>query len=231
MNPFKESSIRISQEATEQSFYMGYPLKGKETISAAQIDYLKHKLQDRNDIKPNAKDRMCFTLDLLMGLTENRSRMDIVDIGCNTGIFTRILAQGGNYVLGLDISPRKIEVAGREIKRLGNSIRFDVADATKDIHRYAAPASVDVCLCTEVLEHVPNYGDVIAQMGSIVKPGGWMLITVPNEGKVHDPGHINIFTPESLQSNLEAYGEVNFHTPPDTHPYLNNWLFATVQRK
>ena len=40
--------------------------------------------------------------------------------------------------------------------------------------------SQDLVICSEVLEHVPNFKDVLKECYRILKPGAVMLISVPN---------------------------------------------------
>ncbi|NKB87449.1 MAG: methyltransferase domain-containing protein [Acidobacteria bacterium] len=45
-------------------------------------------------------------------------------------------------------------------------------------------ASFDVVICTEVLEHVVDPAEVIADIREVVKPGGLVVITIPNDGLI-----------------------------------------------
>ena len=48
-----------------------------------------------------------------------------------------------------------------------------------------ADARIDAVLCTEVLEHVPNPAQVIAEIGRVLKPGGRFLLTAPQVSGAH----------------------------------------------
>jgi ubiquinone/menaquinone biosynthesis C-methylase UbiE len=51
-------------------------------------------------------------------------------------------------------------------------------------------ASFDVILCTEVLEHVSNPIDVLAEFGRILVPGGRLILTAPLGSGIHqEPYH------------------------------------------
>jgi SAM-dependent methyltransferase len=45
--------------------------------------------------------------------------------------------------------------------------------------------SADVILCTEVLEHVPNPHQVVAELARLLKPGGSLYVSVPFSGREH----------------------------------------------
>lgn len=209
----------------------GSPITGRTVIKTHEIDYLRERLQQRNDINSHMKDRLAFTLGLLMGICGNRIGMEVVDVGCNTGIFTKTLARAGNRVVGLDINTKKIRIARKETQKLRNHIQFEAADATTDVEKHVAPASMDLALCTEVLEHVPNYQRVVEQIMTTLKPGGIFLLTVPKEGRVRDPGHINIFTKDTIIHLLSEYGEVAFHETPPEVSHLDRWFFISVRKQ
>jgi SAM-dependent methyltransferase len=51
-------------------------------------------------------------------------------------------------------------------------------------------ASIDVVLCTEVLEHVPEPVAVVAEFGRILAPGGRLILTAPLGSGIHqEPYH------------------------------------------
>ncbi|MGH7934334.1 MAG: class I SAM-dependent methyltransferase [Candidatus Binataceae bacterium] len=59
-----------------------------------------------------------------------------------------------------------------------------------------AMSTFDLVLCTEVLEHVEDDGRALDEMRRVLRPGGWLLITVPTPPAVYDPAHVR-----------EGYGE------------------------
>jgi len=85
--------------------------------------------------------------------------------------------------------------------------------AVGDIAKTAyADASFDVITCTEVIEHVPEYNEVFLEFRRLLRPGGRLIITFPNETlwtaarvlllrrpfRVAD--HVNSFTPKRIAS-------------------------------
>jgi SAM-dependent methyltransferase len=48
----------------------------------------------------------------------------------------------------------------------------------------------DLVLCTEVLEHVAEDDQGLDELARILKPGGWLLITVPTPPALPDPNHV-----------------------------------------
>ena len=67
--------------------------------------------------------------------------------------------------------------------------------------------SVDVVLCTEALEHVPEPAVFLAEAYRCLKPGGRLLLTVPFAARWHFiPHDYWRFTPSGLQRQLSAAG-------------------------
>ena len=56
-------------------------------------------------------------------------------------------------------------------------------DVVSDIaHMPMADRSVDAIMCTEVLEHIPDPQAALREFGRLVKPGGYLLVSVPIMG-------------------------------------------------
>jgi FkbM family methyltransferase len=65
-----------------------------------------------------------------------------------------------------------------EGEKLGGGSEYGEIDYVSDIvHLPLNDGSVDVVLCTEVLEHVPNPTEALKELIRIVKPGGQMILT------------------------------------------------------
>src|SRR5437868_5595448 len=77
---------------------------------------------------------------------------DILEIGCGTGLNTRYLAEQGHSVLALDFSPGMLAQAHANVP--APNVRF----AQQDIRTpWGLPdASVDLAVCTLVLEHIED---------------------------------------------------------------------------
>ncbi|MEO5365083.1 MAG: class I SAM-dependent methyltransferase [Magnetococcus sp. WYHC-3] len=57
----------------------------------------------------------------------------------------------------------------------------------------------DAVILTQVLEHVPDPGAVLGELGRVLAPGGRLLVTVPLNGPLHgEPWHYYHFTHHAL---------------------------------
>jgi SAM-dependent methyltransferase len=69
------------------------------------------------------------------------------------------------------------------------------------------PQSVDLILCTEVLEHIVEHEQALDEMARIIVHGGWLLITVPTPPAVPDANHAREgYRPEELAGMLQKRG-------------------------
>ena len=99
------------------------------------------------------------------------SECDALEIGCETGNFSRMLAQRFHQVLALDLSPRMIELA-KEKSRQYSNINFQVADVMTQMfstEQFGCIASI------ATLHHLP-LEPILLKMKNALKPGGTLLI-------------------------------------------------------
>ena len=83
--------------------------------------------------------------------------------------------------------------------------------------------SFDVVLASEILEHVPEIDQAVAELVRITAPGGILAITVPrwlpericwalsDEYHANEGGHIRIFKADELQAKVEGHGLTTTH--------------------
>ncbi len=91
----------------------------------------------------------------------------ILDVGAGRGDFAAAL--GGHRTLALDVYP------------------YPEVDLVADLTRVNPfrPASVDVIVLLNVLEHVYDARGLLATLATILKPGGRLLLAVPFLVKIH----------------------------------------------
>jgi SAM-dependent methyltransferase len=92
-------------------------------------------------------------------------------------------------------------------------IGFDAdSNAEADVHGKAdalpfPEASFDTVLCTQVLEHVPMPGAVVAECARVLRPGGMLIVSVPQYWELHEEPHDYYrFTPIGIATILQGAG-------------------------
>jgi len=135
-------------------------------------------------------------------LPEGSSRA--IDVGCGTGHLLLALQErtGSRLDLaGMDFSNRAIA-----------RTRALVPTATlqqADIFSIPWPDdSFDLVLSMETLEHLRTPDAALAQLVRVCKPGGSIVLTVPN-GEVDDwEGHFSFWSPEALRVFIARFADV-----------------------
>ena len=94
----------------------------------------------------------------------------IVDVGCGAGDLYPRVRDRFEYI-GVDV----VRYAG--FPEEARFCRFDLDRGTIPL----AEKSADVVVAVEVIEHLENPRDFARQLVRLVKPGGWVLITTPNQ--------------------------------------------------
>ncbi|MGB7077143.1 MAG: class I SAM-dependent methyltransferase [Xanthobacteraceae bacterium] len=97
-----------------------------------------------------------------------------------------------------------------------------------------ADASVDSVLLTEVLEHCPRPGDVLKEIARVMKPGGFLFLTVPFIWPIHTVPHDEYrYTPFALRRLLDEAGfpDANIEATGGRHAVLALTLGLWVRRR
>lgn len=102
----------------------------------------------------------------------------LLDVGCEAGYITRKLAQKGARVTAIDLIDEPIKQLRRSLENSRLKISLRVADAT---NLPFAADSFDIILATEVIEHITHLDRFVSGAQRVLKPGGRLLITFPNE--------------------------------------------------
>ena len=94
----------------------------------------------------------------------------ILELGCGNGQFTSLVV--GRVERAIDLDPRAVTRA----KDRGHYDEVEVMDA-RDLDPRSGPFGTVLANC--VLEHIPQIGEVLSKVGSVLKPGGQLVATVP----------------------------------------------------
>ena len=123
----------------------------------------------------------------------------VVDVGCGAQPFRRLVHPADRYV-GIDIAEAK-EYFGYEVP---DTLYYSGQSWPIE------PATCDLVLCTETLEHVREPGPFLDEAARVIRPGGTLLITVPFAARWHFiPHDYWRYTPSSLRDLLEKHGFEN----------------------
>jgi len=163
------------------------------------------------------------------------SNKRVLDVGCATGYLAKALTAFGNTVCGVEYDAGAAEQARPHLETLlvGDLENVDLVEGFGE-------GSFDVVVFGDVLEHLRDPLAVLRQARPLLKPGGSVVISVPNvaHGDVRlallrgrfeyrnlgllDETHVRFFTRESLGTFLADGGFVPVDIRRTTAP-----LFST----
>ena len=121
-----------------------------------------------------------------------------LDVGTNEGAAMIAMKQRGWKVDGFDVNPQSAAtvVADHFLSKL-------------------MPQQYGAVMCREVIEHVPDWSGLLEQITFAAMPGALVQIQTPRPfndrecsafGCVYAPGHLQIFSPYFLRTQLERLG-------------------------
>lgn len=165
-------------------------------------------------------------------------RTSVLDVGCSTGMFLRVLKdQGNSDVCGVDVSIEQVthcqdvnEIrAYREISQIPTHEQFDL-----------------VCLYA-VLEHVPNPREVMRDSVKRLADDGNLIVDVPNYRSLYrvlmgkrwlwliPPVHLGYFSPKSMEKLAASEGlKVEYASTKSTSTYtyiLAHHVFELLRKE
>lgn len=166
------------------------------------------------------------TIDLnVLGLRDGQRALDL---GCGAGRHVHAMYYHAEcHVVGIDLGFEDVkrtregfgtcpdmdpDTRRRFSLSVGNALSLPFPDA-----------SFDKIVCSEVLEHIPDYRQAVAEIDRILKPGGTLAISVPrffpewvcwkfSDDYHNEPGgHVRIFQESELKGAVESRGLSFFH--------------------
>jgi ubiquinone/menaquinone biosynthesis C-methylase UbiE/glycosyltransferase involved in cell wall biosynthesis len=120
---------------------------------------------------------------ILLGMLRRSCRPGSVwlDAGCGTGRFSRRLAEmGAGRVVGLDAAPQMLEVAARLAATAGLSSRVTFSRCEELSRIPEKEQAFDGILCSSVLEYLDKPEAVLQEFNRLLKPGGFLVVSLPN---------------------------------------------------
>ena len=109
----------------------------------------------------------------------------VLDVGCGQGYFSRLLAERGASVVGIDVSPRMIAHAKMHEEKQPLGIEYRVMDARK-IGNVWTPGSFDLITACMSLDDMPRPDRVIQSASRILADEGGIAFSVVHSLSPHN---------------------------------------------
>jgi len=151
----------------------------------------------------------------------------VLDLGCGEGRHAiAVYLESDVHSIGVDLSLQDLARAREKFadfehaKDTGRELSLMSADA---LSLPFANDTFDKIICSEVLEHIPDYESVLLEIQRILKPGGLLCVSVPRrwpekicwwlseEYHLVPGGHVRIFDAGELRNQIEAQGFNRYH--------------------
>ena len=161
--------------------------------------------------------------DWLLGFVSPGDR--VLDLGCGEGSFAAALAGAGAQVTIADVARGALERASSAVPDA------DAVLLAEDQPLPFAEDAFDIVWCGETLEHVADGTGLAAELRRVLRPGGTLLVTTPNQPRLGvaveallgrpleerlDPraDHLRFFTARTLRELLQdaGFGRVSVET-------------------
>lgn len=147
----------------------------------------------------------------------------VLDLGCGEGRHViSTYAEGKSVVsIGIDLSLKDLRTTQErfaDFSAIHDSNKHFGLSVASALQLPFADQVFDKIICSEVLEHIPDYQQAIAEIHRVLKPHGLLALSVPrywpekicwwlsDEYHANDGGHIRIFKARNLRSDVERLG-------------------------
>lgn len=164
-------------------------------VSSREVEELNERLAQEHPI-----DDYYERSPLLVRFVEQR-RLAIIRemVDARPGETVLEVGSGGGHVLGMFPQAKlvAVDVADTFLATAKKNLAgYDVEFKKGQITELGLPAaSIDAVICTEVLEHITQPEEVVAEIARLVKPGGRAVITVPVDPLINGMKQVVRYTP------------------------------------
>jgi SAM-dependent methyltransferase len=135
--------------------------------------------------------------DILQGLRGN-----VLDVGCGPSPYRFLLDEKTTRYVGIDIEQANVSDSSDPEFVLYDGSNFPFLES-----------SFDAVICTEVLEHVFTFQNLVDEVYRVMKDGGTAAITVPWSARYHlVPRDFFRYTPSTLRTMFARFSHVEIRT-------------------
>ena len=124
----------------------------------------------------------------------------ILDLGCSLGHYSYRLASEGHQVVGVDVDENCVEIA----RKIHQHPELSFAHTDGRVLEFD-DGSFDCVLLLEVLEHTFNPRGLIAEIHRVLKPGGCLIVSVPNASSYHTLARTLLLNIKSYYRKMESW--------------------------
>lgn len=181
------------------------------------VDDAIHELGETEWYSVLHRGRWTKTLELLKRYAPTETHRRVLDVGVWPGYQSVAIAKLGYEIRGLDLQPNRLPPLPFDVQAVDLNIqdRWPVADH-----------STDVVVATEIIEHLipEQVTHVLAEAQRVLRPGGIVLITTPNQLHLGAKFHARV-----RGTDLEGHGHTKEYTVGELRKLvLSDWDILTL---
>ncbi|MBL4790349.1 MAG: class I SAM-dependent methyltransferase [Kordiimonadaceae bacterium] len=174
--------------------------------------------------------------DALVSLCGTNSSHKVLDVACGPGILSAAFAKVAETVVGLDITPRFLEMARQGAAEASiENITFKEGDVCT---MPFPDQAFDIVVCRAAFHHFTDVAAVVAEMHRVVALGGKIvvgdMVASPDEAKANyhhkmevlcDPSHARALTDDAFTGLFSREGLKLLHKIPGVSSQpLDGWI-------
>lgn len=146
----------------------------------------------------------------------------VLDLGCGEGRHViSFYVEKNVHAFGVDLCHADLKTSAEKFSDFAETDNAEKAFSLAQCNGMQLPfadASFDKVICSEVLEHIPDYEAVLDEIERVLRPGGYFCASVPrywpekicwalsDEYHANEGGHLRIFKADDLQRRIERRG-------------------------
>lgn len=111
----------------------------------------------------------------------------VLDIACGSGYGTAILSNSAAHVTGVDVSSESVDYAKERYNR--KNINYVCGEGTQIPCK---DNTFDVIISFETIEHIEKYNEFLIECRRVLKKGGLLIISTPNDLEFAEGNHFHI---------------------------------------
>ncbi len=185
--------IRVTEDISKEDFVLvndqSYIYRQKVLPAASTIEFWKDS-------------------GLVAFLSDDRFlKNEIIDVGCGSGEIDVILAMKGYNLTAIDISPIAIKMAQEYINNYPE-LKQKVNYISGDIENIIFGKKFSTAIISHTLEHVISPEKMMEKVLTILEPGSYILVAVPNRKAWNDRTHLRYYSKRTLNRFLSRYSPV-----------------------
>lgn len=192
---------------------MQFPLPESEKDYLRQFRSIFHSPEEAEDYLYNAWNRIQVVLEWLARLEKDGARR-LLELGSNPYFLTLLIQRHFKFEMELANFFGRPEENGRHsqfVEGAGEKYEFPFQHFNLEVDPFPyESSSLDCVIFCEILEHLLlNPDHSVSEMGRILRPGGWLIVTTPNVARLANA--VRLLRGKNINDGYSPYGIYGRH--------------------